>query len=212
MSCMIAQISGGNPTREMFPVLLVRMEQLQKVGASAMTELLRRSGTKQSDSAVQYIGAALKPDGTPFYLTTLAPPMHGSDFVGRWAGAFFAPFGVANLVGVVEAEVKEAHGPISLRTKAALVRDAGGNPPKDDFDVGKPYVSAEWEVQGSQATRLNKSALIGAVNIIDPGPHDPADMRRCIMLHAPQRCFGEPSAVIAMQCGVAAACLIESIC
>ena len=86
-----------------------------------------------------------------------------------------------------------------------------GNPPK--LHLGRiPLVSVDWEIRGNQGTRPNKASLIGSVTINDPGPHDPDDIRRCVALHAPLRCFGEPRAIVAMQCGVAAACLLEAIC
>ena len=54
--------------------------------------------------------------------------------------------------------------------------------------------------------------MIRSIKIAAPGPHDSNDIRRCIALHAPQRVFGEAKALIAMQCEVAVACLIEAIC
>jgi hypothetical protein len=77
---------------------------------------------------------------------------------------------------------------------------------------GEELVSAEWEIIGTSTNTANNAALIRSVTITNPGWHDPADVRRCVALHAPQRVFGEPKAVVAMQCGVAAACLIEAIC
>ena len=74
MSCFIEFLPGGDPRREIFPLALDRIDNLQSVGKS---EILAMLGVAEINelalNASQYIGAALKPDGTPFYLTTIAP-------------------------------------------------------------------------------------------------------------------------------------------
>jgi len=214
MSCFIEFLPGGDPRREIFPLALDRIDNLQSVGKS---EILAMLGVAEINelalNASQYIGAALKPDGTPFYLTTIAPDFgRTKDPVGAWRGGFFAPFGFGDVVGIVEGELLAPGAlPTTLNVKARLLLDAGGNPAT--YTPGRtPHVSVDWVVYGNQATRANKSSIIQSVTIHDPGPHDPADIRRCVALHAPQRGFGEVRAVIAMQCGVAAACLLEAIC
>ena len=214
MSCMIAPIQGGNPSREIFPVPPGDMTRLQELG---LAEIFAMLGVKRMNklpfNSAQYVGTALRPDGRPFYLTTIAPDF-GPDLkpVGKWRGGFFAPFGVGDIVGIIEGELFHPDAmPTTLSVKARLLLDAGGNPAKSDTNRS-PFVSVDWEVRGSQATRPNKAALIGRVTINDPGPHNPVDIQRCIALHAPERAFGQARAIVAMQCGVAAACLLEAIC
>lgn len=214
MSCFVAPIQGGNPLREIFPLTLDRMAALQSVGLSEMLTMLpAKSLDKLQVPATQHVGAVLRTDGAPFYLTTVAPEFPNlANPVGHWWGAFFAPFGVADVVGTVEG-VLAAPGalPTSLRVRARLLPDPGQNPVV--YTAGrKPMADVEWEVRGNQATRPNKAALIGSVTVHDAGPHRAEDIRRCVALHAPQRAFGEARAIVAMQCGVAAACLLEAIC
>jgi hypothetical protein len=161
-----------------------------------MGQLLGKA--KLKPAADQYVGAALRPDGSPFYLTTLAPSLAAA-LASAWQGAFYAPFGVGNIVGTVSGD--QGSAPLSTVTVSAVLRVDG-----------KEHVRAEWAMIGQNLTTPNVAALIKSINITNPGPHNPEDMRRCIALHGPQRAFGEPKALVAMQCGVAAACLIEAIC
>jgi hypothetical protein len=211
---MVASIQGGDPRREIFPIPADRMADLGRIGLAEIFDLLGVRGLIElPHNTAQHLGAALKPDGTPFYLTTIAPDFGAvADPTGQWRGGFFAPFGIGDIVGTVEGNlVSPGALPTTIKVKARLLLDAGGNPPTP-VRVRAPYISVDWEVSGSQATRPNKASLIGSVTINDPGPHDQADIRRCVALHAPQRSFGEPRAIVAMQCGVAAACLLEAIC
>ncbi len=213
MSCMISMLAGGEPRREIFPLPLAQVKKLQADGLAAMLSMLGVAQLKDLPlKAEQYVGAALRTDGTAFYLTTLAPPDVGraKNPEGRWRGAFFAPFGIGNIVGVVDGDLRRS-APTSMKVMARLFADPGDDQP-ETAQRPAPLVSVDWEVLGNQATRPNKASLIGGITIHQPGPHDPADIRRCIALHAPQRCFGEVAAVVAMQCGVAAACLLEAIC
>lgn len=214
MSCMIAPIQGGNPQHEIFPLPLDRMAALQSTGLAEMLHLLRvKALADLGMPGIQHVGAALKPDGRPFYLTTVAPEFANmANPVGKWWGAFFAPFGVADVVGTVEGElVGPGALPTKLLVKARLVLDGGQNPAP--VSPGRSaLVEVEWEIRGNQATRPNKAALIGSISIKNPGPHLAEDIRRCVALHAPQRAFGEPRAIVAMQCGIAAACMLEAIC
>lgn len=213
MSCMIATLQGGDPCREIFPLSVDRMADLHGIGLVEICDLL---GVQRIEdlplTVIQHVGAAFKPDSCPFYLTTIAPDFGPTlNPVGYWRGGFFAPFGFGDIVGTVEGDLLPPGGlPTKLHVKARLLLDDGG--PAKLVRARAPYVSVDWEVHGSQATRPNKSSIIGSVKIHDPGPHTPEDIRRCVALHAPQRCFGEPRAIIAMQCGVAAAALIEAIC
>jgi hypothetical protein len=187
MSCMLKFSAGGVP--EIFPILATDMLHLQSTGEAMMAPLVAE---RQSPT---FIGTALKPDRTPFYLCTIVPAS-ADRASAKWNGAFFAPFGVGDVVGSVEVNPEV----LSISVKARLMAN------------GEELVSAEWEIIGTSTNTANNAALIRSVTITNPGWHDPADVRRCVALHAPQRVFGEPKAVVAMQCGVAAACLIEAIC
>lgn len=172
------------------------MRTLETGGFKAMRAMIDRLGAAAEHE--QYIGSALKPDRSPFHLTTLLSPTGASPDL-RWWGSFFAPFGIGDVLGTVESR-PETGDFVTLAVKAQLRVN------NDDLVV------AEWEVIGSQITKVNKAALVKTVKILKWGPHQEADIRRCVALHAPQRVFGEPRAIVAMQCGVAAACLIEAIC
>lgn len=214
MSCMFAPGLGGSAP-EIFPIEMCRLNELQDHGLAHILAALGRSTLEGvHKDARQFVGVALRTDGRPFYLTTIAPLNLGREDnpQGDWVGGFYAPFGVGDVVGTVEGSFNSAGAmPTSFKVRAQLLLDAGGNP--GTLRLGRtPYVSVEWEVAGNQATRPNKSALIKSVTVVDPGPHNPEDIRRCIALHAPARCFGLVQAVVAMQCGVAAACLVEAIC
>ena len=214
MSCYISALQGGDPSREIFPLSFERMDELMAVGKEAMFSMLKVKALKglPFKSSV-HVGAALKPDGSAFYLCTIAPDFGNAlDPVGTWRGAFFAPFGVADVVGTVEGQLTPPGAlPTGIVVKARLFLDAGGKP----MTLAKnraALVSVDWTVRGNQATRPNKAALIESVTVNEAGPHDPSDLRRCVALHAPQRGSGEARAIVAMQCGVAAACLLEAIC
>lgn len=214
MSCMIALLQGGDPTREIFPLTTDQVADLQATGAAEIFHLLGVQALSELlFEPAQYVGAALRPDGSPFYLTTVAPNFGlVADPVGQWRGGFFAPFGVGDIVGTVEGNLASpGKKPTAIKVKARLLLDDGGDR-LTQARSRSPYVSVDWEVAGSQATRPNKASLIRSVIIHDPGPHNRDDIRRCVALHAPQRSFGEARAVVAMQCGVAAACLLEAIC
>jgi hypothetical protein len=195
MSCLIQRLQGGTP--EIFPISIRDTNQLRADGAREIGRFTRdRSIANLGDDDV-FVGAALKPDGSPFYLCIVGPSLEVGQ-TEEWKGAFYAPFGVGEVVGSVNGDpnIKLAR----LSVKAQLLVQS------------EPRVSAEWVVIGSQETRPNKAALISNVTISIAGPHAPEDIRRCIALHAPQRALGEPRAIVAMQCGVAVAALIEAIC
>ncbi len=198
MSCMIAALPGGSP--EIFPIPVKSFMKLRESGINVAKGFGLKS--KQIESE-EFFGATTRTDGTPFYLWSTAPSLK----VGKlenWSGTFFAPFGVGNLYGHVEAEPgQEKTDKYAITTLNVEAR----------FEVeGKDLVAAKWTVIGSQLTVPNKMAIIKKVKVIDAGPHNKEDIRKCIALHAPQRVLGEPRAIVAMQCGVAAACLIEAIC
>lgn len=205
MSCMIAALPGGSP--EMFPIPFKTFMELRDSGRVAATGFGLK--TEQMDSQ-EFMGATTRTDGTPFYLWSTAPSLEDG-LQNDWTGTFFAPFGVGNLYGRVDVQpgqVKEkpedkVEDEYAITTLSVEAR----------FSVkGKDAVVAKWTVIGSQLTVPNKMALIQSVDVVDSGPHSKEDIRKCIALHAPQRVLGEPRAIVAMQCGVAAACLIEAIC
>ena len=214
MSCMFAPIPGGSPP-QIFPIEDCRMDDLLNFGRAEILAMLGKASIGAvGEGCKQFIGAGLRTDGTPFYMTTIAPKDIGreEDPEGYWSGGFFAPFGVADVVGKVECTlVKQA--PIEVHVTAMLLPDPGGNPlPTITHGSRAAIVSVEWTVYGNQATRANKGALIKNVTVHNAGPHQSDDIKRCVALHAPQHCFGFSQSVVAMQCGVAAACLVEAIC
>lgn len=199
MTCIIASIQGGNP--EIFPIPVDAHHDLEQGGRLAMAAALGMEANdvvRMEPRVEQFIGSALRPDGSAFYLTTLAPKIDDC-ITNPWRAAFFSPFGIGDIAGTVTGTPTE-------RQITTLTVDAR-------LSVeGETRVSVSWSVIGSQRTAPNKSALINSIRIIEAGPHHAEDIRRCIALHGPQRIFGEPRAIVAMQCGVAAACLLEAIC
>ena len=197
MSCMIAALPGGSP--EIFPLPIKRLMSLQTDGLRFAGQMNLK---KSEANTEEFMGVATRTDGTPFYLWLTAPDLTEGE-EKNWSSAFFAPFGVGNLYGSVHAEPGQLDTEYAMTTLTVEAR----------FSIeGKDAVAAKWTVIGSQLTVPNKMAIIKSVEIVDPGPHDREDIRKCIALHAPQRVLGEPRAIVAMQCGVAAACLIEAIC
>lgn len=195
MSCMIQRLQGGTP--EIFPISARDINQLRSDGARAMSSFTGdRSITDLGDDDV-FVGVALKPDGSPFYLCIIGPSLEDGQSE-EWKGAFYAPFGVGEVVGSVNGNPDMKLASLSIKAQLLVQSEA--------------RVRAEWVVNGSQQTRPNKAALIQSVTISNPGPHRAEDIHRCIALHAPQRALGEPRAITAMQCGVAVAALIEAIC
>ena len=200
MSCMIAALPGGSP--EIFPLPVKSFMELGDNGMRAAQSL----GLKKKQlEPEQFIGATTRTDGTPFYLWSTAPTLKAGT-EKDWTGTFFAPFGVGNLYGRVDAspgqldDKKDEFAITTLKVNARLAIQ------------GKDVVVARWTVIGSQLTVPNKMAMIKSVKVEKKGPHNAEDIRKCIALHAPQRALGEPRAIVAMQCGVAAACLVEAIC
>jgi hypothetical protein len=191
---LVAVLPGGTP--EIFPIPIKMLRSLPDVGLRVMSTAL---GTKSPTPSVEHFaGSALRPDGSPFYLTTLAPSLHEA-LAHPWRGAFYAPFGVGEVLGTVVGDPSATHI-VTITVNAELRVE------------GKEHARVEWVLIGPKNTTANKAALIKSINITNPGPHNPEDIRRCIALHGPQRSRGEPKAIVAMQCGVAAACLIEAIC
>jgi len=197
MSCIGAALAGGIP--EIFPLSADDMTKLRTTGLRAMQSVLRTKSL--TPSVDQYVGVALRPDKSPFYLTTLAPKPADA-LAEPWRGAFYAPFGVGDIVGELSADPGDA-----AKVKIAMVTVNARL-----VVQGDSRVHVQWQVIGSNFTSPNKAALIHAVTVLEPGPHNQEDIRRCVALHAPQRIFGEPRAQVALQCGVAAAALLESIC
>ncbi len=198
MSCMIAPLPGGSP--EIFPLPCSDFDKLRAAGQAAAAAMgLDQSCFEQGE----FLGAAMRTDGRPFYLWATAPDLARGE-AESWQGGFWAPFGVGEVRGRLDVspglEAKDSFAITTMKVRAELtVR-------------GETTVAAAWSVIGSQHTVPNKSAMIESVQITKAGPHDMEDMRRCIALHAPQRALGEPRAMVSMQAGVAANCLIEAIC
>jgi hypothetical protein len=194
MSCIKVNPQGGDPG--IFPLSVDAMAALQRDGGQAIRSMFVADPSYPSTD--QHIGVATRADKRPFYLTTFAPSLAESAGVS-WQGGFYAPFGVGNVAGTVVGQTMT--GSVESLTVAAKL-----------LIQGNENVSVEWAVIGSSETTPNTAALIQKINIVNPGPHDPDDLRRCIALHAPQQVFGEPKAIVAKQCGVAVSCLIEAIC
>jgi len=199
MSCILAPIPGS--AGGSLPLALPVMDDLIVTGGQAMAGELGIDLKALKPPLQQYVGFSRRPDGEPFYLTTLAPISFDSIKKAAWSGAFYAPLGYGHVVGTVKSDA-------SSGTVAYFSVDA-------KLYVGTTEtVAANWRVLGpdqSVAPR-NLAALIDRVHVTRPGPHDAADMRRCIALHAPAAAWGEPRGLVAQQCGVAVACLIEAIC
>jgi hypothetical protein len=198
MSCVGIAIASGRPV--IVPVPLPTIDDLRQTGHTTMTAALGGAFSTLRVPVTQFMGAALRPDGTAFYLTTAAPhaPLTGS--ITDWVGAFYAPFGICDVSGVVEAVA--AGNDVVVTVDARLNRS------------GSDYVAAKWSVRGPAPSirQANSTALIETITIINSGPHEAEDIRRCIALHARQVVWGEPQTVVAGQCGVAVGCLIEAIC
>ena len=196
MTCMIAPLPGGQPG--IFPIPYDDFLKLRGDGIAAGQAL----GLRKEELDRDFIGAATRADGAPFYIWNTAPDLETGQGQA-WRGAFFAPFGVGEIHGLVEAvpgDKSETFAMSQLDVTAKLVVR------------GKTEAEASWQLIGSQHSLPNKAALIQGVKIVDSGPHDADDIRRCIALHAPQMALGEPRALVAMQCGVAVSALIEAIC
>ncbi|MEX3007984.1 hypothetical protein [Hoeflea sp. TYP-13] len=194
---MIAPLPGGTPG--IFPIPYDLMMNLRGDGINVAKSLGLRADEIDDK---EFIGAATRADGSPFYIWITAPDLQtGQD--KPWRGAFFAPFGVGEIQGLLEAvpgDKKDTFAISALDVTAKLVVE------------GNTEAEASWQVIGSQHSRPNKAALIRGIKVINSGPHDSDDIRRCIALHAPQVALGEPRALVSMQCGVAVSALIEAIC
>lgn len=198
MTCMIAPLPGGTP--EIWPLAAADMLQLRDNGK----DTARSMGFVDADFVDrEFLGAANRADGSPFYLWITAPKLEDGQS-NPWKGAFYAPFGVGYVWGFVDVVpgVKESDmfAISTLDVDAKLIVR------------GNEQVAASWRVIGSQLSEPNKAALIDTIQITNSGPHNSDDIRRCIALHAPQRALGEPNALVSMQCGVAVAALVEAIC
>jgi len=200
MSCMLVPTQGG--ASEIFPIDAGGLNALQSQGTNAILSALHAAGFIPSlflPANMQVrMGAGLRPDRSAIYMVTLVPDPSPA-VTSPWHGAFFSPFGIGEIVGTISGH---PDGGSLLTITVAAKLNVGGS----------EQVAAEWSVLGSADVQRNGAALIQSINISNPGPHYQDDIRRCIALHAPQRAFGDPGAITAMQCGVAAAALIEAIC
>lgn len=196
MTCMIAPLPGGQPG--IFPIPHDLFDRLRNDGSKAARDL----GVGGAELENFFIGATTRADGAPFYLFITAPDLKTGQ-EKQWQGAFFAPFGVGEIHGLVKAvpgNKSDEFAMSKLDVTAKLVVE------------GKTHAEASWQLIGSQHSLPNKSALIQNVDVTNAGPHEAEDIRRCIALHAPQMALGEPRALVSMQCGVAVSALIEAIC
>lgn len=198
MSCMFVAPSGD--CDDPGPLPLGAIDELSRTGLDVMQYLLGAPPEKLKPPAAQFTGAAKRTDGKLFYLSIVAPEFKaGPD--AAWSGAFYAPFGHFHVAGSVKgaAAGKEA---VTLSVAAKLVLGS------------KDLVAADWTVLGpkSDLRPPNRSCLIKAIKVTESGPHDKRDIRMCIARHAPERAWGEPKTVVASQCAVAVACLVEAIC
>ena len=203
MSCILVPIPGGPGGS--FPLSLPIMQDLIAAGGAAMAGELGIDLKALKPPLEQYVGFSRRPDGEPFYLTTLAPMSFDSikkdTKTVEWSGAFYVPLGYGHVIGTVVSEAGSGTTAY-FSVKAKL------------YVGSTETVAANWRVLGPDQSvpQRNLAALINRVEVTRPGPHDAADMRRCIALHAPAAAWGEPRGLVAQQCGVAVACLIEAIC
>lgn len=197
MSCMFLPGDGGGAD-SIRPVERAALEALEKDGLTAL-HALYPAMAKAKPPLEQYVGASVRPDGRPFYLTILAPPSMTPK--GAWLGGFYAPFGFFRVMGSVQGKAQSAESS-SLAVAAVLMLGE------------KKAVAAQWSVLGPAARldTLNTETMLQSVTVSAKGPHDERDIRACIARHAPLSSFGEPRAVVARQCGVALASLIEAVC
>lgn len=199
MSCILLPMPGGFDAG--LPLPLPVMEDIIRTGGEAMANELGVDLKAMKGPSEQYVGIGRRPDGEPFYLTTIAPSSFETIKNVAWSGAFFVPLGFGHVIGKVDGE-RGSGTTTYFSVKARLL-------------VGTAErVVASWRVLGPHQTvpRKNLAALIDRIEIAQPGPHDAADMRRCIALHAPAAAWGEPRNLVAQQSGVAVACLVEAIC
>jgi hypothetical protein len=176
------------------------MDALRADGLAAIHALYPSLAQATAPAIEQFVGAGIRPDGRPFYLTIVAPDA-ALQKDAAWSGAFFAPCGFFHVAGSVEGRPYAADSSL-LAVSAALILD------------GRETVAARWSVIGPSAsvTAQNNEAMIQDITIAAKGPHDERDIRSCIARHAPLCAWGVPRTVVAAQCGVALACLIEAVC
>lgn len=197
MSCMF--LPGGDAgSPEIRPLPFRALADLQAEGLRTLNGAFPQLA-QAKPPLEQFVGAAVRPDSRPFYLTVVAPADAPDGL--PWRGGFYAPFGFFHVRGALEGRPYSASASL-LEVTAALVLE--------DKEIG----SAEWTVIGphSAAAPQNSEAMIQSIKVASAGPHAPADVRACIARHAPLSSWGEPQAVAARQCGVAVACLVEAVC
>lgn len=197
MSCMF--LPGGDAgSPEIRPLPFKALADLQAEGLRALHAAFPQLA-QAKPPLEQFVGAAVRPDSRPFYLTVLAPADAAAS--PQWRGGFYAPFGFFHVRGSLEGRPYSASASL-LEVSASLVLE------------DKEIASAQWTVIGPNAGAApqNAEAMIQSIRVATSGPHAPADVRGCIARHAPLSSWGEPRAVTARQCGVALACLVEAVC
>ena len=206
MSCMLLPPGGGgNPCPpDCLPIGTDEMDELRHTGWRWITQQLGIDGGKSDAPVRQYLGTVRRTDGLPFYATLAAPPCEDEQPPEDWRGAFYAPFGFFRLVGTLRGRPGEENRYL-LEVDAWL--EAEGR-------SGAAMTAARWVIAGPhpKVRAPNRAALLQSIEIRSSGPHDDSDLRSCIALHAPNAVWGDPRSVVAQQCGVAAACLIEAVC
>jgi hypothetical protein len=216
MSCYFVPPTGG--PAKIFPLLFAELQTIYTDGGDAMAEALRIDLKKLKPPQERFIGVSYRPDGEPFYVATIAPFSFEAVFNKEWSGAFYVPLRYGRLVGTVKGEKPGAGSSAYFAVDAKLY--------VGDKKATKVAIAANWRVLGPRpfergeeaeqqdrkANPGNLMALIDRVEITKSGAHKEDDMRRCIALHAPAAAWGEPKGLVAQQCGVAVAGLIEAIC
>ena len=197
MSCMFLPPDCG--TQSIQPIAPRAMDALRADGLATLNALYP-SLVQATPAIEEFVGASIRPDGRPFYLTVMAPEA-ALEKDAAWTGAFYAPGGFFHVAGSVEGRPHTA-GSSLLTVSAAL------------FVAEKEAVAAQWSVIGPNAgvDAQNNEAMIQDIAITARGPHDERDIRSCIARHAPLLAWGLPRTVVASQCGVALACLVEAVC
>ena len=197
MSCMFLPPDCG--TQSIQPILPKSMDALRADGLAAI-HALNPSLAQATPAVEQFVGASVRPDGRPYYLTVVAPEATLQKDAS-WSGAFYAPCGYFHIAGSVEGGPYTADSSL-LKVSASL------------YLAEKETVAAQWTVIGPNANIVaqNNEAMIQDITITAKGPHDERDIRSCIARHAPLYAWGVPRTVVASQCGVALACLVEAVC
>jgi hypothetical protein len=189
MSC---QLTDGGPS-SIFPLTEEQITSLREMGRVFVT-----SNTPSGSRLVARFGAAMKPDGVPFYLMTYSPETPTRD---EWRGLFVMEQGPFQINGTVRAV--PATGVMSVHSTVLRGQTT--------------VVDVRWDVMGPAVgtNPTNVAGMLTGTEIMNPGPHAPDCLRDCLALHAPQcvpmREGNEPQ-LVATVAAIAASCLIICRC